>query len=437
MSSGFGVLKAIINQGIPLSEAAGQGVRNEKFVDKEAEAFQFITEHFNNYGVYPEFNTIEREIGHTVFSRIPAEPLEYWMRYVNERWYHSKLVQLRDSISDQLASGNDFSQAIETVANIHNEITQDTTNAQSLDMYTVQENVIEHHNRVQQMSTIPGIPFGLPFLDEVAGGIQAGDIVVIVGESGIGKTFLSIKFARAAREAHYNVLMVCTEMPELQVARRDLAMKAEINANDLKMGKLSEFSTNRLQRIIAESEERTNTEDSYYKILPGDIYNTFENISTFVKEVKPHLLIVDGAALIRSEKFKGSRWERIIEIIEKFKALALKESELRIILTFHYGKSGPGKQENIYGGMAISQFASMILSFEYERQEDKNNTSPVQYRNLKLLKGRDGETGVLRVLYDMRKSSIMQDAVIEGLNYEEQYDDSIEEDPEISRIEGI
>ena len=207
------------------------------------------------------------------------------------------------------------------------------------------------------------------------------------------------------------------------------------------MGNLSGFATARLIERINEDNARNQTDHSYYRLLPGGIYGTYENIATVTKEIKPHLLIIDGAALVKTDKFRGSRWERIIEVIERFKELALREEDLRIILTFHYGKGGAGKQENIYGGMAISQFASIILSFEYERPEDRNNPSPVQYRNLKLIKGREGESGTVRVLYDMRRSIISQDEVLVGEEVEvEAEENNVEQDAEYareSRIEEI
>jgi hypothetical protein len=87
--------------------------------------------------------------------------------------------------------------------------------------------------------------------------------------------------------------------------------------------------------------------------------------------------------------------------------------------------------DGIYGGQAMSQFASVIISFELEREEDRNNPSPIQYRILNLIKGRDGESGKLRVLFDMNRSTLEQDEVIEGTdfsNMEEEEEQNEEDD---------
>ncbi len=62
-------------------------------------------------------------------------------------------------------------------------------------------------------------------------------------------------------------------------------------------------------------------------------------------------------------------------------------------------------------------------------EEDRNSTNPVQFRILKLLKGRDGETGTLRLLYDMQRSKIEQDRVLVG------YSEDPSEEGEIVPVE--
>lgn len=431
-SVGFGLIKSVIENNVRISDLTAYGIDQGKFIGQETAAYQFITDYFMEHGVYPQLRTVEVEVSADVFTSLPDEPTDYWITKVRERWLHRTLVNLRDRIQDELSSDRGPEPALDILNQIHSQINSDRLGGSIVNMYETQREVLEIHDRVQQMSVIPGVPFGLPFLDNVSGGMQAGDVIVVVGESGVGKTFMTLALGRAARESGHSVLGVCTEMLIQQIARRDLAMKASIDSTELKLGMVSAYGRTRLDEIINESENRTN-DNSYYKLLPSGIYGTYDDIAAATKELKPKLLIVDGASLVRIPNLKSSRWDRIIEVLSRFKSLAMAENDLRIIMTFHYGKEGPGNQANIYGGMAISQFASIILSFEFERKDDKNNPSPVQFKKLALLKGRDGEKGVIRVKYDMRRSAITQDSVMEGFTYdptdqpeENQYEDDID-----------
>jgi archaellum biogenesis ATPase FlaH len=426
-SVGFGLIKSVIENNVQMSELTSEGVGLDKLLGQETSAYQFVTNHFMEHGVYPQVRTVEAEIGEGIFSNLPNEPTEYWVEKVKERWTHNLLVNLRDRIQDELHAGHTPDNAVAILNEIHSRINSDRLRGSVTDMFETQREVLEIHDRVQQMSVIPGVPFGIPFLDNVSGGMQAGDLIVAVGESGVGKTYLTLAIGRAARESGHSVLGICTEMLIQQIARRDLAMKGGIDSSELKLGRVSAYARSRLVDLINESENRTN-ENSYYKLLPSGIFGTYDDIAAATKELKPKLLVVDGASLIRIPDLKSSRWDKIIEVLSRFKNLAMQEDDLRILMTFHYGKDGPGDQKNIYGGLAISQFASIILSFEFERKDDKNNPSPIQFKKLSLLKGRDGEKGDVRVKYDMRRSSITQDSVLSGFAYENEDDSDYPED---------
>ncbi|HID29438.1 MAG TPA: hypothetical protein EYP19_05475 [Desulfobacterales bacterium] len=153
------------------------------------------------------------------------------------------------------------------------------------------------------------------------------------------------------------------------------------------------------------------------------MYVRVADIVTIVRELRPDLLVIDGAYLLRMpERKTGSRWEQQLIIMEHIKHLALQE-DIPIIGTYQFNRRNPNRLDGLAGTYAISQLASIVISFEYERREDIDNPAPVQYRLLKLLKGRDGESGVIRVLYNMNRSIITQESVVSGIRYLEEDDD--------------
>jgi replicative DNA helicase len=428
MSVGFGLLKQILSEEIYPSQFVELSISGDKFIGNERIVFDFMLNHFGLYNEYPQQITIQRELDQdSCFAGFPDESVEYWTNEVIQRW---KFQQTRTLISrlENLIE-NENTDTLSEVINTTQHTLQECGNIGRIkDISEVQREVLVNHNRVQQLDVPLGVPFGLPFLDGVSGGTQVGDVVIVAGKPAVGKSQLTVKFGRAGYEAGYNILAICTEMPEKQVARRDLAMLSNINPNELKMGRLSEFAKTRIVGLV--DAEDTAHQDNFYKLLPGGIYGKVEDIQLAVKELKPDLVIIDGASIIRMDSFKGSRWEKNIEVLEALKHLAMKQ-ETRLILTYHFGKGGEGSMDGIYGGQAMSQFASVIISFELEREEDRNNPSPIQYRILNLIKGRDGESGKLRVLFDMNRSTLEQDEVIEGTdfsNMEEEEEQNEEDD---------
>lgn len=413
-SVGFGLLKALIDDRISLSSLTEKGIDESYFQGKEREAYRFVRSYFMDYAAFPREDTIKIEIDDTsCFQNLPDEIPEFWESKVRERkrfnLSQSGITQVRS-----LLEVDDVESAVLKFGEIYSELRDTYKEFQVRDLKAVQREVLDRHYIVQHMSTIPGIPFGFPYLDAVSGGAQPGDSNIIAGITGSGKTNLSLKCALSGFYAGYSVLYLCTEMPILQVARRALAMEAGFDSTYLKLGTLSGFAVARASNLIdtplqIEGEDCTN----FFKLLPGGIYANFEDILVVTRETNPDLLVIDGASLVRLPNFRGNRWERMIEVMERVKSLAMTE-HIATLSTYHFGKQSPGTVEGMYGGLAMGQLASMVLAFEFERKEDVDSSNPVQYRILKLLKGRDGETGAIRVLYDMIRSAIDQDRVISG-----------------------
>jgi hypothetical protein len=107
-----------------------------------------------------------------------------------------------------------------------------------------------------------------------------------------------------------------------------------------------------------------------------------------------------------------------MEIAMQLKNLGLTEN-IPVMATYQYLKKGEGKLEGVGGGFAIPQIASMVLSFEYERKEDIGSLNEVQHRILRLIKGRDGESGSMRIEYNMKTTQLLQMKVLSGRVVEE------------------
>lgn len=242
-----------------------------------------------------------------------------------------------------------------------------------------------------------------------------GDHLFLLGDFTIThNTFLALRVGLTGWYSGANVLCLCTEMPVIQVSRRILSMEGNFDSTNLKLGRMSAFGIQRAMQIIdSPLHIDGQVTDNWFKLLPGGLYSNLDDVLLITRELRPDLLILDGASLIRIKGHKAGRWERMIDVMEAVKNFAM-EVGIATLSTYHFNKQQPGTTEGIYGGLAMSQLASIVMSFEYERKEDRNNPNPVQYRVLKLLKGRDGETGSIRCLYNMLRSSITQDRVIQG-----------------------
>jgi len=90
------------------------------------------------------------------------------------------------------------------------------------------------------------------------------------------------------------------------------------------------------------------------------------------------------------------------------------EMNLPIIATFQFNQKEKTKsQASIMGGQSIGQIASVVMGIENE-DGDRTNFNNVSFKELTLYKGREGESGKIRLRYNMNVTSIEQVEVLEG-----------------------
>ena len=427
MSIGWGLLKSVISDNIPLTDLYEQGIDETFFIDSEKAAFEFIKDFKQKHHKYPQLHTVAIEAGSALaFDSVPDEPLSYWTPQIRERkqFYITThfLHQLREKADKQDTKG-----CIRTVREFHDTLLATESNTVAKDLQDYQLEVIEEHNRRQLDPTLPGISYGFPSLDEITGGNQPGDLNLIVGETGVCKSYLSSYMALSAHQSGANVILVSPEMPGVQAARRMLAMQGKFKDRDLKRGFLSYFGVEKAKNI-ASTKTIVEGQEYYFKILPSGMASDISRIITLANEYNPDMLVVDGIYLIKNPKLRGQRWEVDESIYYILKDFALSKN-IPVLATTQYNKTDPKKLQGARGTQSASQVASTFLSLEFENEEDRETNRMEQTRLLKTKKSRDGDKIALRLQINFNTTQISEDMVISGPEYLQESQQDLGEDP--------
>lgn len=85
-----------------------------------------------------------------------------------------------------------------------------------------------------------GLPFGFEKIDWMTRGCLPGQVVLIGGRPGEGKTVLLAQFAEAAARAGGRVLQISLEMPDDELAERNIYRRARLDATHVQCGKMTE-----------------------------------------------------------------------------------------------------------------------------------------------------------------------------------------------------
>ena len=103
----------------------------------------------------------------------------------------------------------------------------------------------EYYERVDYLyrhrDEVIGVPTCFRKLDQLLGGLQRSDLLIVAGRPGMGKTSFALTLARnAARKFNQHVAIFSLEMSAEQLVQRLVSMETGIDSQRLRRGDLTE-----------------------------------------------------------------------------------------------------------------------------------------------------------------------------------------------------
>ncbi len=215
-------------------------------------------------------------------------------------------------------------------------------------------------------SGITGVPSGYKNLDDLTGGFQKSDLIIIAGRPSQGKTALALSIARNAalhRERSAGIAIFSLEMSEQQLIIRMLSAVARVNAHALRTGRLPEDSWKQLSRNVGKLADA--------KIFIDDtpslgILELRAKSRRLKAEHNIDLIIVDYLQLVQGPKNAESREREISSISRSLKALA-KELNTPVIALSQLNRAVESRTDrrpmlaDLRESGAIEQDADVVL----------------------------------------------------------------------------
>jgi replicative DNA helicase len=172
--------------------------------------------------------------------------------------------------------------------------------------------------------TVTGTPSGFNDLDEITGGFQPGNLIILAARPSMGKSALAANFLEnAAVRFTRPAVMFSLEMSESELAQRFIASQGSIKGNDLRRGKVSWPKVNTAIKAL-DAAPLWVDDSSDLSVL--DIRAKARRLSGQV-DGGLGLIVVDYLQLMRADTRSDSVVEQIGEISKGLKTLA---RELRV-----------------------------------------------------------------------------------------------------------
>ena len=362
-------------------------LRDEYFTPDEAQAWEFLRDHYTRYGEVPGV-AVFAENG---ISLSPAtSTLDYHMHWVRHRAVYNAIRSTHGALQDAVGA-NDMDAAVAAMGAMQRAVSHVRGMESVLGRQEWASGVVDRYDAMRGQEEQQGVTMGWSLLDLWTGGVQRGDVVAIVGRPGDGKTYTISHMALSAWRAGHRTLLVTMEMTDEQIATRLMGLAMAVDPAYIRRGNLSTHTHDMFMEAVRTF---TSEDGAEFFIAGGDMHKGVRDIDSMVQELRPDIVYIDASYLLRSEESRNrSRWEMLADVGEGIKAMALRR-DVGVVHSVQFNRQAKAKAKGdhdlgmIGGTDVIGQVASIVIGIRpgitpHERTR----------RRFSLLKNREGRVG--------------------------------------------
>ncbi len=256
----------------------------------------------------------------------PEQDLGPYIDVVLEDYKKRKIVEEIERIKDKI--GTDLESADEVVSELEEKLLS-ITGEVPRGFFPIEEagdEALEFAEAARKStSAITGVRSGLPDLDHATTGFHKGELIIIAGRPGMGKTALGLTIAlNAATKSSENpepvpVAFFSLEMSRLQLGMRLLSIKAQVPMERIRSGTITREEMDKLIR----AQEEISRLPIYVDTTPGlSTAELMARARRIKKEKNIGLILVDYLQLMRVPWAKDNRVAEVSIISSSLKELA-------------------------------------------------------------------------------------------------------------------
>ncbi len=260
---------------------------------------------------------------------------------------------------------------------------------------------------------IPHILTGFAAVDDILGGLQRSDLVILGARPSTGKTSLSLNIARnAAINQKACVALFSLEMSRQAVVQRLLANEANVDSRSVRLGTYGEREERRIMEASGILSEAPIYIDDSPQLRVVEMRSKSRRLH-FERSVD--LVIVDYLQLIQGGNRIESRVQELSEITRSLKALA-REIDAPVLAisqlsrAVEWRSSHKPQLSDLRDSGSIEQDADVVLFIsrdemyvtedEWKKDHDiEIEPYPKDMADIIIAKHRNGPTGEVRLLF--------------------------------------
>jgi len=270
-----------------------------------------------------------------------------------------------------------------------------------------------------------GIKTGYSYFDHVTDGLRPGELVLIGGESGGGKSMLLMNMAVQlwmqentiyTDEANFtggnSVLYFSLEMPFKPCLNRVLARMSSAPSKLIRNAKLNPEEASKLKRSL----KFITKYPHQFEIVDIPRGATMESLELIYEEAKVHydpkIVVIDYLGLMDYESAELDDWLKLGKIAEKIHEFA-RVHNLIVLSAVQLNRAKGGKEmEDKIGLHRIGRSALIMqnanIAIQIETRPNEKQYPDMYYH---LIKNRDGELGKGKLIKNLACGTLLDDKI--------------------------
>jgi replicative DNA helicase len=333
-----------------------------------------------------------------------AANVEYYARIVEEKSILRRLIRTATSIAQDSYTREDEVDVLLNEA--EKKIMEVSQRKHSGTFQNIKDVLVQTYDNIEMLHNrkgeITGIPTGFTELDRMTAGFQRSDLIIVAARPSVGKTAFALNIAQnVATKTNENVAIFSLEMSAQQLVMRMLCAEGNINAQNLRTGKLTAEDWGKLTMAMGSLSNAGIYIDDTPSIRVSEIRAKCRRLK---QESGLGMVLIDYLQLIQgSGRNRENRQQEVSEISRSLKALA-RELEVPVIALSQLSRSVEQRQDkrpmmsDIRESGSIEQDADIVAFLYRDDYYDKDSENK-NIIEIIIAKQRNGPVGTVQLAF--------------------------------------
>tara|TARA_R110000744_G_scaffold83804_4_gene164132 strand:- start:162 stop:1463 length:1302 start_codon:yes stop_codon:yes gene_type:complete len=365
-------------------------LRNFKFTTKDfakhGDAYNFVVNHFDQYGEFPSFDTMLENFP-TLDKTAQTVNFDYAVEAFRDQVLTRKVTNTIQSQRDLVKTNPK-----QTISNIMVGLTDiEVDYDEDVQSYDTGEltRLDEYKARTEKRKLgdgLMGVPTSFKTINSTGVGWMPGELVALFARPTIGKTWMCVHSAAVAIKEGFRTLLISTEMPSAS-----MNMRLDVVLANMMGYELSHTALRRGDPLDEEVYANFLKESNSQSLLvcdhiAGQVGISTAAIASLIRKHRPDFVVIDGVYLVTTGDSRKAIWEQSHSLFYGLKNLATSMS-LPIMVTTQATREAanmfvPPRADQVAFGDALIRAADVAMAMcALENQDDKRVVQFQKYRD--------------------------------------------------------